>query len=270
MMLKVGKLIAEREPPACVSTTDTVRSAAKIMHRYDYSQLPVVEENNHIVGLFTEQALTKMFALGATHEFLDERVEQWMKRHPAVVGSDRSIYDVARMLVDTYAVVVAKQGEPIGIITDYDIAVFMADWSNGIALVEEIEQRLRGYIERVYSTHKALNDALSRALGEENGKPRKKYTELTLSEHVQIIIAKANWPAFKPYFKSETAFMTVLGDVRPIRNQIVHFRGQLTDHQVRTLQEAQQWLQERPRVPVRTKRGSNDNKPEPHSEDALS
>lgn len=254
MSMEVELLIRGRELVTVPSDT-SIQAAVQRMVDGDFSQLPVVDERGRVVGLFTERKLTKAIMMGMGCDIVDSPVSQFMEHPVKTVSPSTPINDVARLLVDTYAVVVGHNYRPLGIVTDYDIAVYLSDWSRGIALVEDIESRLRGYIERVYPTANARDAAIHKALG--HGKddpilPVKRYEELTLAEHVQLIVAQENWPKFEPYFKPKVVFRKMLEPAVPIRNQIAHFRGKLTSWQIATLDTARDFLAHCPHVPVNT------------------
>lgn len=251
MAQTVGELIRGRGLEV-VKVGTPVNQAVRLMVDRDYSQLPVVDERGRVVGLFTERRLAKAVMMGMGCDIVDMPVNQVMEEPGEIVHPDRSIFKVARLLADNYAVVVGLNGKPIGIVTDYDIAVFLSDWSHGIALVEDIEKRLRAYIERVFPTAQAREAALFKALGpsrDDPVKPAKAYHDLTLREHVQLIITKENWPCFEQYFQPKTVFTKFMNQAIPIRNQIAHFRGKLTQSDVAILEAARDFLAQCPKVP---------------------
>jgi hypothetical protein len=155
------------------------------------------------------------------------------------------------VLAHTYAVIATEHDKPIGIVTVYDIAAYLADWSESMALVEDIETRLRGYIERVFPTSNALDAALYHAFNRhlQPGDRRfMTFDRLSLWEHVLLIETEPNWQHFEPYFRPKVTFHHFLEPVDEIRNQVVHFRGNLTALQLKTLREAARWLENRPHV----------------------
>jgi CBS domain-containing protein len=230
----------------------TVREAVKLMFEHDFSQVTVVVGIENLVGLFNEQMFTRVFYFVNADGFLDSAVSDWMVRRPTTVRPSLTIYDAMPMLAQTYAVIVTHHDKPIGIVTDYDIAAFLAEWSEGMALVEDIETRLRGYIERVFPTENARDAALYHAFNKQlkrGDKHFRTYERLSLWEHVLLIETEQNWPRFEPYFKPKATFHHFLEPVDDIRNKVVHFRGKLTELELKTLRAAASWLESRPHVP---------------------
>jgi CBS domain-containing protein len=251
MAQTVGDLVRDQQL-TCVPKEMLVRDAINLMFEHDYSQLPIQDDDGRIVGLFTDRKLTQAVLMGLGCEIHEWPVSQWMEEAPRVVPRNFGLYNAARLLKDTYALVVGEHGKPVGIVTDTDIAVFLADWSRGLVLIEDIEARLREYIKRVFPTTQSLDTALHHAFGtarDDTNKPAKKCDELTLHDHVQLVITAHNWPRFEPYFRSKTAFTNLLNQAIPIRNQIAHFRGKLTPVQIAKLEAVVQFLARCPRVP---------------------
>lgn len=253
MPILVESLIRGKNAPTCVRVNTTVREAVRLMYANDFSQLPVLDNRGHVVGLFTDAALTQILSSNDPKIYLNDSVSKWKTRDAEVVGMKREIFDVAKHLAHARAVVVAQDDHKVvGIVTDYDIAVFMAEWSYGFTLVEDIEKKLRGYIVRVFPPAK-LTAALFKAFGtdkQDSTKPGRQYDDMSLHDHVQFITYKDNWPEFAPYFGEKQAFTDLMQEVIPIRNQIMHFRGKLTHTQMKDLEKALNWLRNCPHVPM--------------------
>lgn len=252
------KDLIEMQKLEVVHESASVRVAVKLMFENDYSQLPVRDDEEKLVGLFTEQNFTSILYFDAASGVLDTTVREWMLTMPPTTNPKMSIYDIMPVLAQHYAVVVVEHEKPKGIVTDYDIAAFLAEWSEGIALVEDIETRLRVYIEKVLPTENGRQAALYRAFNKnrEAGDPHiRTYDKLSFSEHVQLITTEGkdekdnNWKCFEPYFSPKSTFRHLLEPVDEIRNQIAHFRGTLTSAQLKTLRTAARWLESRPHVP---------------------
>ena len=244
----VGDLLADR-PLAWVSSADSVRKAIDLMIDNDYSQLPVIMDNGRVVGWFTERRLAEEVSQDSIQHILDLPVGEFLDHEPVrVVGPHRNIYHVARLLEGALAIMVCDDGKAKGIITDYDVAAFLAEISRGISLVEDIEECLRDIIEFVFPTPEARNAALILAFGHDRKSPTlpaKAYDELTLREHGQLITADDNWPRFESYLQPKALFSRYMEVARPIRNQITHFRGALSPQQIKALNNVRGWLRAR-------------------------
>jgi CBS domain-containing protein len=61
MLYPVEKLLENRDPPLCVGEGDTVRDALVHMVANDYSQLPIVDQGGNLVGLISEQSISRNY-----------------------------------------------------------------------------------------------------------------------------------------------------------------------------------------------------------------
>jgi hypothetical protein len=117
--------------------------------------------------------------------------------------------------------------------------------------VQDIEVTLRHYIEEVWPTEEgrvqALIDAFGRK-GDTDGDASKSYERLTFHEHVLLIGAERNWPRFRGALEPKALFLALMDEVRQIRNQLAHFRGETDPIQHDALVQARAWLAARPDV----------------------
>lgn len=246
MPQQVAKLI-EKQQLTSIKPSTRIRDAINSMVENDFSQLPVLDDSNKPVGMFTERKLMTLCDMSALDDVLDLPVAGFLELSPVSVPPDHGIYEVAKLLGrgDLGAVLVVESGEAKGIVTDFDIAGFLAAWSEGIALLEDIEKRLRACIEEVYKAPTSRDAAIFRAIGHDKSeptKPAKQYDELTLHEYEQLMTYKEHWPKFQPLLESKRLFVTFMANVKPIRNQVAHFRGDLTQAQLKKLREVANWL----------------------------
>ena len=262
MLQTVGDLIRSHNPLATVHLDDSLREAVKVMYENGYGQVPVINERGRVEGMFTEHALTRAFHLGIASDLLDTPVSGFMENAGKVAGQSTSVFEVARLLSQQRAVVIGSNNVPIGIVTDHDIARYLAEWSEGVGLVEDIEERLRGYIERVFWTQDMLGVALRNSLGR-----GKDYSKLSLGDHIRFIIHEDNWAKFEPYLKPLSVFKGLLDNARAIRNKIAHLRGPLTRSELETLHTTVTWLASCPKVP---KQLTPEVTTEPQAEDIAS
>lgn len=250
MASTVGDLIKDHQLTV-VTATATVEEALRLMDDGDYSQLPVIGEDGRAIGLFTEKQIATAVRMGLGCDILQAQVSRWMDAPVRIVSPHWRVNDVAGMFSDALAVIVGEHNELLGIVTQYDIAAYLAEWSKGIALVEDIEKQLRGFISRILPTGQAQSEALNQAFGavkQDPNKPAVAYAEMTLQEHIQLIVTDGNWQRFEPYFHNKVEFRKVMDAARKVRNDVAHFRGKLTAGQLQTLKSALQWLRACTRV----------------------
>ena len=98
-----------------ISPDDSIKKAAKIMSRYEISQLPVILDDK-ILGLVSESTLLK-------HIFDNKEllVEEIMEEIPPIISSKTNIEIISNSLLFYPLVIVQEKGKYIGIITKSDI-----------------------------------------------------------------------------------------------------------------------------------------------------
>lgn len=107
-------------PVICLVPEDTVESAVKLMEKYGFSQLPVLE-NGVPVGSISESILVQAMGSGDISKISTSRIRDIMEESfPAV--SPKTDMGTASHLLETYhAVLVMELGKVIGVITKYDV-----------------------------------------------------------------------------------------------------------------------------------------------------
>jgi CBS domain-containing protein len=252
MLFPVEKLIESKDKPLCVHPQDTIETALGLMISNNFSQLPIVDERGYLQGLISDQSIMRAhFHTGGSVSLLGLPVDHCLVA-PAVVGREADIFKVIELLEDQYAVLVVESRQPLAIITYYDINQFFRELSEGLIFIEDIELTLRQAIGSVYPDEEQYKKALVRAMGSNKGVDRdadRKLSDLTLWEISNLISNKANWEDFKHLFSSREIFMHYMDNIREIRNQLVHFRGDLDELQMDCLRTTRQWVESRQRLP---------------------
>jgi len=252
MAYTLAQLIEGRGEPVHVLCGDTIRYALKLMIENDFSQLPVVDTQGRLVGMVSEQSIVRMhYYLGDYKTFLDFTVDNVA---PPVrpLSRDDELSDALERLETAYAVVITEQNKPIGIVTHADTTKFLQQLSEGWILIEEIERTLREHIERAFpdsdKRERAIRVTVPRASAE-SGKPVTSVQDLTLNEEIELICSQKYWPVFEAILKPQPLFYRLLGSVRDIRNQLMHFRasGGLEADQRARLYQVSVWLAKRPK-----------------------
>jgi len=250
MLFPVSKLIQEKDPPLCTSASDSVETALSRMIEHDYSQLPVTDSTGRLIGMITNQSIIRMvFYTGGNISPLVLSVEHCLA-NPAKVEPEMGILDAIDLLDKNSAICVVKDDIPLAILTYTDINLFFRNLSEGLILVEDIEVTLRLKIEEKFPDPDKLVEALAHILRHPStGEPREvnDLSDLSFYETIQFICHKTVWPKFKSIFEHKDIFQQYMHGVREIRNQLVHFRGDLEPVQKAQLRTAHQWLETRTR-----------------------
>jgi predicted transcriptional regulator len=125
----------EKKDLVWVKRSDKVRDAAEKMRLHGFSQLPIRDDKDEIcVGSISErQIVHASLAEGDPRAFYDKPVHEVMGEQFPVVDETMSITAVALLLQHSQAVLTARKGKIIGIITPSDLLAASAAMRSGRA-----------------------------------------------------------------------------------------------------------------------------------------
>jgi hypothetical protein len=115
------------------------------MLQHDYSQLPVVDEDNHPLGLITHQSILRVQKyLGP---FVDNlKVSSAMTKHQVFRPGD-DLFDLLDRLKDENALLIVDgEGRLIGIVTGYDSTEYFRRRSEDMMRVRDVETMVKDLI----------------------------------------------------------------------------------------------------------------------------
>ncbi|MFD6096322.1 cystathionine beta-synthase [Nocardiopsis flavescens] len=129
-----GEVLASKggEMPDFVHThpDETLGTAVAIMREYGVSQLPVMKEEPPVMAAEVVGSLAERDVLDALFDGraqLDDQVEAHMGRPLATVGTGTPVGDCVRLLRQSGALVVLRDGKPVGILTRQDLLAHLAN-----------------------------------------------------------------------------------------------------------------------------------------------
>lgn len=229
--------------------TATVRQALKLMIEHDYTLLPVVNEAEELIGVISEQSITRAFYhTSGVAPLLDLTVEHCQEPAETLTMND-SLSHAIRKLRDSYAVIIIDDKKPKAIITDYDTNHFFQHYSEDLIRVERIEQKIRAWVEAAFPDEKERRDAVKRAKDAyaRTVRPKERKGDwLTFFEYLRVIEHEDHWPLFAQAFESQELFSSLMDQVREIRNQLAHFDQRPDPCQRDLLLRATHWMEHRP------------------------
>ena len=109
---------------------ETVGTAVAIMREYGVSQLPVMKEEPPVMAAEVVGSIAERDVLDALFEGraqLEDLVETHMGRPLPTVGTGEPVSDCVTLLRTSGALVVLRDGKPVGILTRQDLLAHMAD-----------------------------------------------------------------------------------------------------------------------------------------------
>jgi CBS domain-containing protein len=287
MPFTVQDLIVGRPRPVTVYRNDSVDTALRLMIEGDYSQLPVIDQEDRAEGMITGDSIVRAL------DHFDLTIKQMRVFHGiSGVSKHRPEDDLFALLddlKDVYAAVVVDNNERvIGIVTSYDTTEYFRRRGEEMMLVEDIETMLKEYVLAAFQdqSRELDQDALNAAIEEitptnskfqapfqeavrfylqadnadsitiDSDKAREAFSrhfnqkqkpiafeKLTLNDYIELFLSKNRWLHYKTIFDLERqACRKLLFAVRDIRNELAHFRAELTPQKREELRFCKDWL----------------------------
>ncbi len=242
---KVNRLLPEDQEVLKIPPEMKVSEALQIMAQNHFSQLPVVEKNE-VLGVFSYRSFAKGVAKISTKEKelpKDLAVEEFIEQlHFARVSDE--FHTLFHELDKKDSVLVGDPERLQGIITAMNVLHYLYNVANHFVLLEEIELALRALIRRAVDYEK-LNLCIQESLSNfyENGKLPQHLEDMTFNDYIMLIIHGENWEYFQPIFRGTRERLRArLEPIRELRNEIFHFRREISNQEIQDLLECREWL----------------------------
>jgi len=246
---KIGALLGRDRELATVVATDPLRRAVTIMVGNGFSQLPVVKDGGTrarnyagLKGVVSWSSIgKKIIKPGLDVEkpvsnFMDEP-ERCSK-----CGSDALIKDVVDQLhrEGNEYVIVVDGGIIQGMVTHYDIAQAYAKLVDPFMDIERIEIALRDLLDNAGITPDIANETLKEVCGEKGFRRIGQISDLEFAQYHHLV--SKLWDKLNIGW-SKAEFLKRLGEVREVRNRIMHFRSEgLRDKDLRSIRSLREFL----------------------------
>ncbi len=250
---RVERLIPSHGKPVTVRPNTPVAEAVALMKGHNYSQLPVVA-GEEVLGVFSFRSLTtRLIEMGQMREYFgDLPVDEFMEDFRFVQPSDNweSLLDY---LERDDGVLIGQRDDLGGIVTTMDLLRYLHNQASPFVVLREIELSLRQIIYACVNKDElqvCIRNSLKGKYGEDV--MPSDLLEMTLNDYIQIIGDGRNWPHFEVVFGKgawqRKTTRSRLEEVRDLRNDIFHFRRQITDADYDILKKHRKWLQTKARA----------------------
>ena len=250
MPFPVKYLIEGHSNPTTVYREDTVIKALNQMVTYDYSQLPVIDPDSRPLGMVTYEEILRGVRNFKTQ--LEELHVRDVMRNAPVFHLEDDLFELLEQLKQNNAVLIADPGGMLaGIVTSYDSTEYFRNRAENLMRVEDIEVMIKDLILLAYTQadgsvdEARLANAIVAVTPKEDvsSKEPKSFDELTLGQYVSLLTSKNTWSFFEAIFKvPRSALIKLLDDVRNTRNDLAHFRGDISAEQTDQLRFCADWL----------------------------
>jgi CBS domain-containing protein len=150
MSYAVRHLIEGRDLPVSIKQEDSVKHALELMWQHDYSQLPVVDEDNRPIGMITHQSILR--AQRHVGPCLDDLRVSSAMRKAQIFRPDEDVFDLLDGLKDENALLIVNgDGKLIGIVTSYDSTEYFRRRSEDMMRVRDVETMVKDLIRAAFS-----------------------------------------------------------------------------------------------------------------------
>jgi len=232
---RVGLLPSANATPLSVKPTQTVQEAVTLMLTHDYSQLPVMDGERALKGVISWASVGRHLALGLKCTQVRECMDA-----PHVINNDSPLFAAIETIVSHDYVLVQLSDKRIGgIVTTADLSLHVRQLAEPFLLIGEIENHIRRLIHRKFVKEdlEKVRDPAS------NSRVIEDVHDLNFGEYIRLLEQPESWSKLKLDL-DRTIFIRALGDVRLIRNSVMHFDPDpLPEEDIKKLREFVKMMQ---------------------------
>ena len=243
----VNRILPEDQVLMSLSPDTKAGDALKLMEEHGFSQMPVVEGDS-VLGLFSYRAFALEVAnstdgkLDATSLSVEEFLEHDTPEYASLSDEFRGLISI---LDKKDAVIVSGPEQLLAILTPMDVLRYLYSVANGFVLIEEIEFTVRALIMEALPDPDTFSACVTRALSSRyiDKKLPQRLEEMNFDEYSWLLRHGDNWKYFEPVFGStRERVQGRLDPIRELRNDVFHFRRELSSDDHQRLSACRDWL----------------------------
>jgi CBS domain-containing protein len=173
MALTIRSLLEGRERPIVAKPNERLADAIEQMLKHDYSQLPVVDGEDRLLGIVTSDSI--LHSVGAFGLQPSELTVADATLKTSKFDPDENVAELFDGLRDQYAaVIVDGEGKVLGVVTNFDASEYFRRRAEDMMLVEDIELAIREHVLSAYTSQdgKADTNKLTAAIAKSAGADR--------------------------------------------------------------------------------------------------
>ncbi len=115
-----------------ISSENKVVDAIRLMEKHSISQLPVLDQDNRIVGSIQESTIVKELLIENSDIIFEEKIKDVMEDSFPIVGLEERIENIYPIIArGTPAVLVVDRGKLMGIVCKIDLLRKISTQKNG-------------------------------------------------------------------------------------------------------------------------------------------
>lgn len=197
-----------------VSPDATIKKAITLMLCHDFSQLPVMGNSKHALGLFSWKSYGQAVALGHVPSTVGDCLEE-----PQTVNESDPVETLIERIQKHDAVLVrGADKQYVTLFTAADLADLYRDLSQDFIVLGQIESDLRALLDRAHFTTEEI--AAARPPGDTT--PVEIVDDLSFGSYVALVATNGHWERLDLRVEREW-FVAELDAIRELRNAVMHF-----------------------------------------------
>jgi len=246
---RINRIIPANQQLLTISPESTVRDAIALLRYHSYSQVPVIA-GGEVLGVFSYRSFAQKAATSTWQEVSQQKcapgdlaVEECLERFEfaRVTEEMRQVFDA---MDRDNGVLIGSPEKLQGILTPMDFLRYLYKVASPFVLVSEIELTLRALI-RLAVCQEELVECAIRSLAQLYGPEKVPRTleGMTLDNYGALISHGENWPKFEPFLGgNRTRTAAKLKQICGLRNDLFHFKREITLQDHETLSDHRNWL----------------------------
>jgi CBS domain-containing protein len=244
----IKRVVPEQQMIISIPPDSAASEALSIMSEHNFSQLPVVA-GQEVLGVFSYRSFAqKLATLPAklrqedalalpVHLFLDKLAYVRVTDELAALFDEFDLKD---------AVLVGSEEQLLAVVTSVDALKYFYSVASPYYLLRETELAVRELIRQSLSPEElsqCVLQSLKKHYDEQSRPTPAALEDLTLADYVMLLRFRGTWARFEAAFGKKQDFASArLYDLPRIRNDIFHFRRELTAGEYDSLRQSRDWL----------------------------
>jgi CBS domain-containing protein len=243
---RVNRVIPETQEVVTVDPSTTVGQALRLLNDNRFSQVPVVR-GVEVLGSFSYRSFAQKVALlQQGHGPLEELPVEEFLEDLEIAYATEELASILPALDRDDAVLIGAPDDLQAILAPMDVLRYLYRLAQPYVQLGEVERALRMMVATSVSPQQFGECALHALIHDYQGREDKlpvRAEDMTLGELVSVVRDGRNWPYFAPLLGSRRELVAArLRPLPDLRNDVFHFRRELTDDDRTAIAEVRNWL----------------------------
>lgn len=249
---RLNRILPRDQEVVTVPPDTSVGRALAIMRRHGFSQLPV-SEAREVLGVFSYRSLVKtMQSIDLTqHDLFDVPVEETMEFIDPTwfAHVNHELAHILDTLDQRDAVLIGEPSRLQGILTTVDVLRYLNVVAGRFVALGEIELCIRALFRAVFNDEQIAEAAQLILQRYSAAKRPTSVEEMTFGDYEQLVGDERLWSTCRLAFGGDRDRTRLkFRSLRMLRNDVFHFRRELTEDDDRDLRSHRDWLLMRARM----------------------